>query len=75
MFSDCGVGVEPRTPQNLIRISSWPHGGRVLAMVNFYIQTQGKCASIAGLVHSATVAINAKDGLEAICAPLPSPMP
>src|SRR5580692_1722692 len=51
MFSGCGVGVEPRTPQNLIRIGSRPHEGPDCLWLSLLSSDYGRPPSIAGLVH------------------------
>src|SRR5580704_16007776 len=52
MFSGCGVGVEPRTPQNLIRIGS-PAARRLFPQdLSLVSCDDGPRPSIAGLVHS-----------------------
>src|ERR1700722_373494 len=42
MFSGCGVGVEPRTPQNLIRIDWLMHEARLLGDVAYIFGLSGR---------------------------------
>src|SRR5580700_5813399 len=51
MFSGCGVGVEPRTPQNLIRIGSRAARGAARLVYSLVSSDVRRLASIAGLVQ------------------------
>src|ERR1700675_3057989 len=46
MFSACGVGVEPRTPQNLIRIGSRPHESCFPGLYPWYLPMMGRASQL-----------------------------